>query len=67
MVPNSGDKYLLKAICYKVIDVINVTLNDISLYAPTSQNDQTNSKNSSSTADKLCECVWPFCGADADT
>ena len=28
----------------------------------TSQNGQTHSNNSSATADKLFECVWPFVG-----
>ena len=29
------------------------------------QNGQTHSHNSSSKADKLIECVWPFCGVGA--
>ena len=29
---------------------------------PTPQNGQTHSNNSSALADKLFECVWPFCG-----
>ena len=37
----------------------------LTLYAPTPQNGQIHSNNSSATADELFECVWPFCGADA--
>ena len=37
----------------------------LTLQGPTSQNDQTQSNNSSAVADKLFECVWPFCGVDA--
>ena len=29
--------------------------------APTPQNGQTHSNNSSATADDLFECIWPFC------
>ena len=32
---------------------------------PTLQNGQTHSNNSSGVADKLFECVWPFCGIGA--
>ena len=35
------------------------------LSAPTSQNGQTYSNNSSATVDKLFECVLPFCEIDA--
>ena len=31
------------------------------LWAPTPQNDQTQSNNLLSTTIKLFECVWPFC------
>ena len=37
----------------------------LTLRAPTPQNGLTHSKNYSATADKLFECVWPFCGVDA--
>ena len=33
--------------------------------ATTPQNSQTHSNNSSATADKLFECVWPFCEVGA--
>ena len=32
---------------------------------PTLQNGQTHSNNSSAVADRLFECVWPFCGIGA--
>ena len=37
---------------------------DSSFQAPTPQNGQTHSNNSLAKADKLYECVWPFCGFD---
>ena len=37
----------------------------LTLQAPTPQNRQTQLNNSSATADKLFECVWPFCGVGA--
>ena len=37
----------------------------LNLKASTTQNGQTHSKNSSSTADGLFECVWYFCGVGA--
>ena len=36
--------------------------NLLTLLATTSRNGQTRSNHSSATADKLFECVWPFCG-----
>ena len=33
----------------------------LTLYAPTLQNGQTHSNNSSATADELFKCVWLFC------
>ena len=33
----------------------------LTLSAPTLQNGQTHSNNSSAVADELFECVWPFC------
>ena len=38
----------------------------LTLKAPTPQNGQTHSNNSSTTADKLFEWVWPFCGVGAE-
>ena len=38
----------------------------LTLKAPTPQNGQTHSNNSSATADKLFEWVWPFCGVGAE-
>ena len=35
---------------------------NITLSAPTPQNGQTQSNNSSAIAEELFECVWPFCG-----
>ena len=35
-----------------------------SFQAPTPQNGQTHSNNSLAKADKLYECVWPFCEFD---
>ena len=37
----------------------------LTLYAPTPQNGQTHSDNSSAKADGLFEYVWPFCGVGA--
>ena len=34
----------------------------LTLQAPTPENGQTHSNKSSAVADKLFECVWPFCG-----
>ena len=34
----------------------------LTLKAPTPQNGQTHSNNSSATADELFQCVWLFCG-----
>ena len=39
--------------------------NGLAPYAPTPQNGQTHSNNSSATADELLECVWWFCGVGA--
>ena len=37
----------------------------LTLLAPTPQNGQTHSNNSSATANEFFECVWPFCGVGA--
>ena len=37
------------------------------LQAPTPQNGQTHSNNSSVTADNLFECVWPFYGVGVES
>ena len=51
--------------CSKVkiihITIIVITVN-LTLETPTLQNGQTHSNNSSTVAEKLFECVWPFCG-----
>ena len=38
---------------------------NITLSAPTLQNGQTQSNNTSAIAEELFECVWPFCGVGA--
>ena len=38
----------------------------LTLEAPTPENSQTHSNNSSTTADKLFESVLPFCGVVAE-
>ena len=38
----------------------------LTLSAPTPQNGQTHSNNSSAIADKLFERVWTFCGVGAE-
>ena len=41
-------------------------INRLTLKAPSSQNGQTHSNNSSAAAaDELLEFVWPFCGFDS--
>ena len=37
----------------------------LTLQVPTPQNDQAHSNNSSTTANEIFECVWPFCGVGA--
>ena len=36
----------------------------LNLLAPTPHNGQTHSNNSLAVANKLFDCVWPFCGVD---
>ena len=52
---------ILSILCH-LLDLLDQVL---TLSAPTSQNGQTDSNNSSATADELFECVWPFCGFGA--
>ena len=47
--------------------VVNVKLlfklwDPLTLEVPAPQNGQTHTNNSSSVAEQLFECVWPFCG-----
>ena len=49
-----------KSYIYSTLDMILLTLE-----APTPQNGQTHSNNSSATADELLKSVLPFCGVGA--
>ena len=42
-------------------------MSTLTFYVPTPKNGQTHSNNSLAVADELFECVWPFCGFDAES
>ena len=48
----------------KIIDFKQQKM-QLTLKAPTPQNDQTHSNNLLATADELFKCVWPLCGVGA--
>ena len=45
-----------------ILQIWNLVREILTLRAPIPQNGRTHSNNSSAVADKLFECVWPFCG-----
>ena len=57
---------ILKNICEQLLLKKPVAWNRLTLEALTTRTDQTYWKNSSTKADELFECVWPFCRASAE-